>query len=234
MAKARTGTVSLFADMKKVNNTASPDREPASQTKPVLKKADKALPAEKKPEAVRPESTAKTEKKNTENESAIKTEKAVENEKTLTEKASASPEKNMDSDKSEKNTDAAETEQEAAMETNVSLKQPDGICQTSVSIQQSSANFLRYWSKKNGVNQDTGLAQIISEEMQTGIEQIPDFFAMVERRSRTGCVSKSIRLPEKILTFAKEQAANEMKTLGAYVDDLLQKRMKEVQSGHRA
>lgn len=111
----------------------------------------------------------------------------------------------------------------------VNYKKQEGLCTSSVTIQRSSANFLAYKAKRDGDNRDTCLAKMLLVEMKNDVVNLPDFDAVVERRSISGCVSKTIRLPETIMNWAKEHAALEMKSLSAYIDEVLQAGMKEMQ-----
>lgn len=111
----------------------------------------------------------------------------------------------------------------------VNYKKQAGLCTSSVTIQRSSANFLAYKAKMDGDNRDTCLAKMLLVEMKNDVVNLPNFDAVVERRSISGCVSKTIRLPETIMNWAKDHAAHEMKSLSAYIDEVLQAAMKEMQ-----
>ena len=111
----------------------------------------------------------------------------------------------------------------------VNYKKQEGISTSSVTIQRSSANFLAYKAKMDGDNRDTCLAKMLMVEMKNDVVNLPDFDAVVEKRSTSGCVSKTIRLPETIMNWAKDHAAHEMKSLSAYIDEVLQAGMKEMQ-----
>lgn len=101
------------------------------------------------------------------------------------------------------------------------------VKKTSLRIQRSSLNYLAYASKINNMNQNDYLSSILEVDAVDTKASKPDFNAVVEKRHVIDTVVKGVQLPEDILNKAKHQAALEMKSLSEYIDDILQKRMKE-------
>lgn len=200
MAKTSNGSASIFAGMKKVNE----ENVKKEKIKPAVVMDEKPKtenPTGEEPASKTPESVSVNENPKT----VEKTEPAV------TEPGPVSSD----------HADMAEAAR-------VIHGTPADVKATSITIQQSSANFLAYKTKMIGENRDTCLAMIISKDLESGENAVPDFFAPVEKKQRIDCVNKSVRLPADILDKAKRKAAVEMKTLSGYIDDLLQNEIKKM------
>lgn len=203
MAKSKSGSASIFAGMKKVNTEEDIRKKETvkSETEPAVT-----------------DQTAKTE-----------TEKPTAEEPASVESTPVAKEETEET--AEQNTvnpvltEPAETPEIPR----IVHAQASDVRATTITIQQSSANFLAYKTKMIGENRDTCLAMFITRDLESGKNAVPDFFAPVDKKQRTDCVTKSIRLPADLLEKAKRKAAIEMKTLSVYIDDLLQEEIKKVQ-----
>lgn len=209
MAKSKSGSASIFAGMKKVNSEEGIKKDDVKvETKPAV--ADTEI----NPEKEKP--TGENSSPEFPKETFFPDNPPIENEKT--------------EDAGKQNT--ADSVLAKPIETpevpRIVHAQASDVKATTISIQQSSANFLAYKTKMIGENRDTCLAMIISKDLESGENAVPDFFAPVEKKQRIDCVNKSVRLPADILDKAKRKAAVEMKTLSGYIDDLLQNEIKKM------
>lgn len=210
MAKTKSGSASIFSGMKKVNTEEDIKKKETvkSETEPAV--ADETVKTEtEKPTA---EETAPEVSESASVESTPATKEETEE---TTEQNTVNPVL----------TEPAETPEIPR----IVHAQASDVRATTITIQQSSANFLAYKTKMIGENRDTCLAMFITRDLESGENAVPDFFAPVEKKQRTDCITKSIRLPADLLEKAKRKAAIEMKTLSMYIDDLLQEEIKKMQ-----
>ncbi|MGN0414450.1 MAG: hypothetical protein ACI4FX_03035 [Agathobacter sp.] len=206
MAKTSNGSASIFAGMKKVN----------TEEKPKKKEIDNPSVRTDNDGTVK-----KSEKPTGEGLGEVFTNSSPTENLTITKESE-------ENDKQSAVTSVLTESVETPEVPRIVHAQASDVRATTISIQQSSANFLAYKTKMIGENRDTCLAMIISKDLESGENAVPDFFAPVEKKQRIDSVNKSVRLPADILEKAKRKAAIEMKTLSGYIDDLLQNEIKKM------
>ena len=105
------------------------------------------------------------------------------------------------------------------------------IKKTSVNIKRTSLNFLAAYSRLNGLNQNDYLTQIIKEAMKKKKEPSPDLTAAKVIRHEENTVVKAIQIRESELNWLKRMAALNMRSISAYLDDLIEEKAEAVKKG---